>query len=472
MELNLVQNINLIFNLNHRIREYKMRIFKVLFLSITLSLVFTSSHKFNQPFIDVAKSANPSVVSIITEIEVTQRPFNPFFNDPFFEEFFPEFKQKGQTLGSGVIIDKEGYIITNNHVVDNADKIKVILYDKTELEAEIVGVDPFSDLAVIKISSNTIFPEINIGDSNMLSVGEWVVAIGSPFGLHLNHTVTAGIISAVGRSNVISKLSYEDFIQHDAAINPGNSGGALLNLDGELVGINTAIATDGYSKSNAGVGFAIPINQAKRVFEDIINDGEVSRGWLGVQIQGIDDSMAEALNLESKEGALIVSVVEDSPADKAGLKEDDIIIRVDNKTIESDKDLMRTVSSKHPGDFTNFTIIREDQKLRISVTLGTRPLNDEVSSNDQREDAENDVLGLKVSNIKNRTGVKITSVKNGSAAYKNGLAVNDIILKIGRTPTNSIEDYEEIIDKYSVGDVIMIRIERNGNQSVRAFNIN
>ena len=472
MELNLVQNINFIFSLKHIIRECEMRIFKILFISITLSLAFASNHKFNQPFIDVAKSANPSVVSIITEIEVTQRQFNPFFNDPFFEEFFPEFKQKGQTLGSGVIIDKEGYIITNNHVVDNADKIKVILYDKTELEAEIVGVDPFSDLAVIKITNDTIFPEINIGNSSILSVGEWVVAIGSPFGLHLNHTVTAGIVSAVGRSNVISKLSYEDFIQHDAAINPGNSGGALLNLDGELVGINTAIATDGYSKSNAGVGFAIPINQAKRVFEDIINDGEVSRGWLGVQIQGIDESIAEALNLESKQGALIISVVEDSPADKAGLREDDIIIRVDNKTIESDKDLMRTVSSKHPGDFTNFAIIREDQKLRISVTLGTRPSNNEVDFNNESEDVEDDILGLKISNIKNRNGVKIISVKNGSVAYKNGLAVNDIILKIGRTLINSIEDYEEVINKYSAGSIIMIRIERNGNPSVRAFNIN
>ena len=450
-----------------------MKLFKFFYLSIIiLSCVFANNHKFNQPFIDVAESANPSVVSIITEIEVTQRPFNPFFNDPFFEEFFPEFKQRGQTLGSGVIIDKEGYIITNNHVIDNADKIKVILYDKTELEAEIVGVDPFSDLAVIKVNSDLVLSQISMGDSNMLSVGEWVVAIGSPFGLHLNHTVTAGIVSAVGRSNVISRLSYEDFIQHDAAINPGNSGGALLNLDGELVGINTAIATDGYSKSNAGVGFAIPINQAKRVFEDLINDGEVSRGWLGVQIQAIDESIAKALNLDNKEGALIVSVVEDSPADKAGLEEDDIIIKVDNKIIKSDKDLMRTVSSKHPGDFTNFTIIREDQRLRISVTLGERPTNGEMDSNNQNQQSESDLLGIKVSNTKNGEGVKIVSIENGSSAHQNGLIVSDIILKIARNKINSVEDYENIIKQYSTGDVIMIRIQRNGNQSIRAFNIN
>ena len=449
-----------------------MRIFKIFFLTITLSLAFASNHKFNQPFIDVAKSANPSVVSIITEIEVTQRPFNPFFNDPFFEEFFPEFKQRGQTLGSGVIIDKEGYIITNNHVIDNADKIKVILYDKRELEAEIIGVDPFSDLAVIKITSDTVLPQIDIGDSNMLSVGEWVVAIGSPFGLHLNHTVTAGIVSAVGRSNVISKLSYEDFIQHDAAINPGNSGGALLNLDGKLIGINTAIATDGYSKSNAGVGFAIPINQAKRVFEDLINDGEVSRGWLGVQIQAIDESIAKALELESKEGALIISVVKDSPADKAGLKEDDVIIKVGNTPIESDKDLMRTVSSKHPGDFTNFTIVRDDKKLRISVTLGVRPSQNGNSISDENKKTDYDILGLKISDVEDGDGVKIASVEKESSAYKNGLAVNDVILKISRTKINSVEDYYNIIEQYSAGDVIMVRIERNGNQSIRAFNIN
>ena len=448
-----------------------MKLFKIFFLSIALSFAFTSNYKFNQPFIDVAKSANPSVVSIITEIEVTQRPFNPFFNDPFFEEFFPEFKQKGQTLGSGVIIDKEGYIITNNHVIDNADKIKVILYDKTELEAEIIGVDPFSDLAVIKVNTDIILPEIDMGNSNILSVGEWVVAIGSPFGIHLNHTVTAGIVSAVGRSNVISRLSYEDFIQHDAAINPGNSGGALLNLDGELVGINTAIATDGYSKSNAGVGFAIPINQVRRVFEDLINDGEVSRGWLGVQIQAIDESIAEALKLETKEGALIVSIIEDSPADNAGLEEDDIIIRVDNKSIKSDKDLMRTVSSKHPGDFTNFTIIRGDEKLRISVTLGERPSDGHVSSK-SNEESESDILGIRVSNTKDNNGVKVISIDKGSSAQKNGLAINDVILKIARNKINSVEDYENIIKEYSTGDVIMIRIQRNGNQSIRAFNIN
>tara|TARA_B100001123_G_scaffold205326_1_gene232825 strand:- start:787 stop:2133 length:1347 start_codon:yes stop_codon:yes gene_type:complete len=447
-----------------------MKFFRVVTSLIIFTFLFSDNYKFNQPFIDVAESANPCIVSIISEIEVTQRQFNPFFNDPFFQDFFPEFKRKGQTLGSGVVIDKEGYIITNNHVIDDADKIKVIMYDKTEFEAEIVGVDPLSDLAVIKIDADVVLPEIEMGNSDMLSVGEWVVAIGSPFGLHLNHTVTAGIVSAIGRSNVISKLTYEDFIQHDAAINPGNSGGALLNLDGELVGINTAIATDGYSKSNAGVGFAIPINQAKRVIEDLLNDGSVSRGWLGVQIQNIDDVMAKALNLESKKGAIIVSIVEDSPASNSGLLEDDIIIKVDNKEIENDRDLMKVVASKHPGDFTNFTVLRGDERLRVSITLGKRPdENVAASENDPSEDF--DVLGLKVIDDPDRGGAKIFEVEKGSPAQKNNLKKGDIIKKINRKPIESVEIYNEIISNFEQGDVIMLRIDRNGNQGIRAFTI-
>ena len=448
-----------------------MRFYKIFVFSIAIQILFGSNYKFNQPFIDVAKSANPSVVSIISEIEVTQRQFNPFFNDPFFQDFFPEFKRKGQTLGSGVIINSEGYIITNNHVIDDADKIKVIMYDKTEFEASIIGVDPLSDLAVIKIEADIVLPEIKMGDSDILSVGEWIVAIGSPFGLHLNHTVTAGIVSAIGRSNVISKLTYEDFIQHDAAINPGNSGGALLNLDGELIGINTAIATDGYSKSNAGVGFAIPINQARRVIEDLLDDGSVSRGWLGVQIQNIDQAIADALNLDNKDGALIVSIVPDSPAANSGLQEDDIIIKVDNKEIDNDRALMKAISSKHPGDFTNFTIIRGDEKLRISVTLGKRP--DEVVALEEKniETQSYDILGLKISPTDDDSGVKVSDLKEGSSAHKNGIKKGDVIKKISRKRINSVSDYNSEINQFDVGDVIMIRIERNENQGIRAFTI-
>jgi len=455
-----------------------MKFIKIFISSLILTLLLASNHKFNAPFIEVSKNGNPYVVSIISEKNYVEQQFNPFFNDPFFEDFFPDFPQlerNGESLGSGVIIDKEGYIITNNHVVEDADKITVILYnDKTEYEASIIGVDPLSDIAIIQIDVDITLPNIEMGDSDDLEVGEWVIAIGSPFGLHLNHTVTAGIVSATGRSNVISKLSYEDFIQHDAAINPGNSGGALLNLDGELVGINTAIATDGYSRANAGVGFAIPINQAKRVIEDLISDGAVSRGWLGVQIQPINEEISKALGLDSENGVLVVSIIDDSPAASSDLMEDDIIIKVDNENIEDPKELMKIVAEKHPGDTAVFTVVRENEKLRISVKLGTRPIDGKIVKLDTKSEESQsfDIIGLKVSNTENGIGVKISSIKNDSPASSNGFRVDDIILKIGRQPITSKNQYEDLIANYKQNDVIMLRMMRDGNQSVYAFTIN
>ena len=452
-----------------------MKFFRIFISSLIFTLLLASNHKFNQPFIDVSKTANPYIVSIISEKNFVESQFNPFFNDPFFEDFFPDFPQferGGESLGSGIIIDKEGYIITNNHVVENADKITVILYnDKTEYEANVIGVDPMSDLAIIQIDYDITLPNMVMGNSDKLEVGEWVIAIGSPFGLHLNHTVTAGIVSATGRSSVISKLSYEDFIQHDAAINPGNSGGALLNLDGELIGINTAIATDGYSRSNAGVGFAIPINQAKRVIEDLISDGTVSRGWLGVHVQGINEKISKALGFDSMNGALVVSILENTPAAGSDLMEDDIIVKVDNKEIEDEKELIKIISSKHPGDTAKFTIVRGDEKLQISVTLGERPKESDLSKTDTKSE-EFDIIGLKVSDTDDGNGVKIVSIKSGSSAQSNGFRVNDIILKIGRESIASKDQYNSLISEYEKGEVVMLKIVRNGNQGVYAFTIN
>ena len=455
-----------------------MKFFKIFISTLIFTVLLASNHKFNVPFVEVSKNGNPYVVSIIAEKKYIEQQFNPFFNDPFFEDFFPDFPQferKGESLGSGVIIDKKGYIITNNHVVEDADKITVILYnDKTEYEANIIGVDPLSDLAIIQVEADIKIPNIKMGDSDDLEVGEWVVAIGSPFGLHLNHTVTAGIVSATGRSNVISKLSYEDFIQHDAAINPGNSGGALLNLNGELIGINTAIATDGYSRANAGVGFAIPINQAKRVVEDLISDGAVSRGWLGVQIQPINEEISKALGLDSMNGALVVSIIDDSPASESDLMEDDIIVKVDNKDIEDQKELMKVIADKHPGDTAIFTVLRGDEKLRISVKLGTRPIYGKLAnSNTKLEESKSfDIIGLKVSNTDNGVGVKIASVEKGSSAFRNGFRADDVILKIGRESITSKSQYENLISNYEKGDVIMLRIMRGENQSVYGFTVN
>ena len=298
------------------------------FIFITFLLAIPSRRDFSDAFIKVAEKGNPTVVSIISE-KTIERNFH-YFLEPF-ENGFPREERKSHSLGSGVIIDaSNGYIITNNHVIEDAEEIKVILFDKREMKAKIIAADPPSDIAVIKVEPGGL-TTVDLGNSEKLKVGEWVVAIGSPFGLHLNHTVTAGIVSAVGRNDVISRNNFEDFIQHDAAINPGNSGGALFNLDGKLIGINTAIATDGFSRANAGVGFAIPINMVKRIMEDLISDGKVTRGWLGVQIQDLNSNMIKTLDLEDRNGALISQVIKDSPAENAGVKNKDVVVDVDGK---------------------------------------------------------------------------------------------------------------------------------------------
>jgi len=306
-------------------------IFLILFSN---AFAFSNQQDFSKSFINVAENTNPAVVSIISERTVEK-------NHHFFFREIPKQEYKGQSLGSGVIIDsKKGYIVTNNHVINEAEEIKVLLEDNRELTAEIIGSDPPSDLALLKVDPNNL-QDVKIGNSDQLRVGEWIMAIGSPFGLHLNHTVTAGIISAVGRSDIVSRRNFENFIQHDAAINPGNSGGALMNLKGELIGINTAIATEGFSRQNAGVGFAIPINQVMRVIEDLIEEGYVTRGWLGVTIQEIDENIAKAMKIDIRQGAIISQILEDSPADKSDLKEQDIIIEIDNQKINGPSQLKK-----------------------------------------------------------------------------------------------------------------------------------
>ena len=444
-----------------------MRIIATFILS--LAFIFCNYNQFNQSFIDVAKSQSSAIVSIISE--KIQKDNNMFFFNPFFEEFGDQFQQerKSQSLGSGVIINAEkGYIVTNNHVIENAEKIKVILYDKQEFDATVLATDPLSDLAIIQIKSAELTQAI-FGDSNKLQIGEWVVAIGSPFGLHLNHTVTAGIISAVGRSDVISRKNFENFIQHDAAINPGNSGGGLFNLNGDLIGINTAIATDGFSKSNAGVGFAIPINQAKRVIEDLINDGKVSRGWLGVQIQDIDDSMKKALKLESKRGAFIAGIGKDSPADLGGLKEKDVIIAMNAIEIESANQLKNKVSSAKPGEIIIFTVIRNDINETIMVTLGTRPNQDEIGNVFSMNSY--DLLGMKVDNNPDSQGVIILDISSKSEAYQKNIRRGDIITEIGNIKITSTSDYDNALKDYTSGDPIMMRIINNGNARYEAFEI-
>ena len=443
---------------------------------ITFLLAFPSKQEFSEAFIKVASNGNPAVVSIVSE-KVIEQNYNQYFS-PFGDQF-PQGKSRGHSLGSGVIIDSdEGYIITNNHVIDDAEDIKVILYDKREVRGTIVATDPPSDLAVIKVDSNGL-STVALGNSDQLSVGEWVVAIGSPFGLHLNHTVTAGIVSAIGRSSVISRNNFEDFIQHDAAINPGNSGGALFNLDGELVGINTAIATDGYSRANAGVGFAIPINMVKRVMEDLISDGKVTRGWLGVQIQDVDEGMAKALQLNGWNGAIISQVIKNSPAEDAGVEKQDVIIAVNGVKVDDSSNLKNLISSGRPHDKTKLTLIRDGHEKKLTVILGIRPGEKELAETYRYGEKLFDILGLRVETFANGDpknldyvdGVKIVEVKKDSPASDNNINRGDIITEMGKTSIKEKNEYDSRLESYSKGDTIMLRIVRNGSPLYVAFEI-
>ena len=443
---------------------------------ITFLLAFPSKQEFSEAFIKVASNGNPAVVSIVSE-KVIEQHYNQFFS-PFGDQS-PQGEFRGHSLGSGVIIDSdEGYIITNNHVIEDAEDIKVILYDKREVRGTIVATDPPSDLAVIKVDPNGL-STVALGNSDQLSVGEWVVAIGSPFGLHLNHTVTAGIVSAIGRSSVISRNNFEDFIQHDAAINPGNSGGALFNLDGELVGINTAIATDGYSRANAGVGFAIPINMVKRVMEDLISDGKVTRGWLGVQIQDVDEGMAKALQLNGWNGAIISQVIKNSPAEDAGVEKQDVIIAVNGVKVDDSSNLKNLISSGRPHDKTKLTLIRDGHEKKLTVTLGIRPGEKELAETYRYGEKLFDILGLRVETFENRdpknldyvNGVKIVEVKKDSPASDNNINRGDIITEMGKTSIKEKNEYDLELESYSKGNTIMLRIVRNGSPLYVAFEI-
>jgi len=454
---------------------------KKVIICIFTTYVFAYPNKqdFSDAFIKVAEKGNPTIVSIVSE-KIIENNFHHFFQP--FNGKLPKDEQKAHSLGSGVIIDAaKGYIITNNHVINDAEEIKIILYDKRELDAKIIATDPLSDLAVLKVDSINLI-EVNTGNSDMLKVGEWVVAIGSPFGLHLNHTVTAGIISAVGRNDVMSRRNFENFIQHDAAINPGNSGGGLFDLDGKLVGINTAIATDGFSRANAGVGFAIPIDMVKRIMEDLINDGKVTRGWLGVQIQDLNTNIIKTLKLKNRNGALISQVIKDSPAKDAGLENKDVITAVNGTKVEDSSHLKNLISDGRPDDKARLSIIRNGQIKHLVVTLGTRPDQDQMAEVYNYGDVDFDLLGLstekyqdvnknKWNNIATPKGVIVKKVEPNSVAEENNIQVGDIIIEIGKSDIIDIPTYKTELKSYTKGDTIMLRILRNNTPLYIAFEI-
>jgi len=440
-------------------------------------------------FANVADQVNPSVVTIFTETIIKQRQ-SPFFQFPF-EEFFgedfqkyfqspqvPEREQKQYGLGSGVIVSADGIIITNNHVVEGADNIKIRLIDEKEYNAEIKGVDPRTDLAIIKIDAGDDLPYLKIGDSEKARVGEWVLAIGSPLSPELAHTVTSGIISAKGRSGIFDSGQYEDFIQTDAAINPGNSGGALVNLRGDLIGINTAIAsrTGGFM----GIGFAIPSNLAQKVMNDILQKGKVVRGWLGVIIQDVNPEIASALDLKTPTGALISSVQEDSPAEKAGLKSEDVVIKFNGKAIKNSRELSNLVAAAEPNNEIVLIVLRQGKEKEIKVKLAERPEDQQTITQVQPKAVEK--VGIEVADITaeliqkyelkvKKDGVVITAVEQNSLASQSGLRPGDVILKINRKDVRNVSEYNDLINDIKTGDTLLFYIQRSDSKLFIAFTL-
>ena len=426
-----------------------------------------------ESFSRLAETVSPAVVNIRTEKTMKgggrvyrhfspgpfgkEDPFQDFFKRFFGDDQEREFKQR--SLGSGFIIDRQGYIVTNNHVVENADKIKVKLKDGEEYDAEVVGRDPNTDLALIRIKAQKDLPVLRQGDSDALKVGQWVVAIGSPFGFE--QTVTAGIVSAKGR--VIGSGPYDDFIQTDASINPGNSGGPLINMDGEVVGINTAIIASGQ-----GIGFAIPINMAKGIISQLKRSGEVTRGWLGVGIQPLSKEMADYYGLKNGQGVLVTNVFEGDPADRAGIKTRDIILEVDGKQIADSRDLTRTVAGLNVGETVRIKVLRDGSEKTLTATIAKR--DDTKIAGLRPEKRTADELGIRVSELSpemrqrfdlaDGEGVIVVAVDNGGKGADAGVQVGDIIKEINHQKIDRVKDYQEVLAEIKTGEVINMFIRR------------
>jgi len=409
--------------------------------------VRASAVELQNMFGEAANAVMPSVVNISAEKVISRKlPFRFKFWDRDFDELFknPPGERKVASLGSGVIVDSRGYILTNNHVIDGADKFVVTLHDCTEYkgdEVKLVGVDVRTDLAVLKVEAHKRLPVAELGSSSKVRIGDWVIAIGNPFGFE--GTVTVGVISAKGRSNLSLRegASQQDFLQTDAAINPGNSGGPLLNLEGKVVGINTAISTStGYS---AGVGFAVPIDLAKTVFPQLIKKGKVERGWLGVYIQPLTSDMKEALGVDH--GLIVNEVIPDGPAEKAGMKSQDVIIEFDRKPIGSVPDLQGSVAVFPVGKAATVKVIRKGKAKTFKVKIAKMP--EEVAENrplksEEMEESAN-WLGLEVQDSPDRRGVVVVGVFPDSPGADAGIIVGDVIRRVGKHDVENVRDYEK-----------------------------
>lgn len=441
---------------------------------------------FEDGFAPVVKNAVPAVVNVSSS-KIIRTPggsiSSPFFSDPFFRQFFggslpktfetPPSAEREHSLGSGVIVNPDGYILTNNHVVDGAKDVKVLLGDKREFQAKIVGTDAKTDIAVLKVDARNL-PVLAFGDSSKMQVGNFVLAIGNPFGL--NQTVTQGIVSATGRGG-LGIEDYEDFIQTDAAINPGNSGGALIDERGDLIGINTAILSGG-GGGNQGVGFAIPGNMARNVMDQILKNGKVTRGWLGVSIQPVTQDIARAFKLSESYGALIAAVTPDSPAARGGLETGDIILDIDGQKVEDSRALQLKIGSMSPGTAVKLAVFRNGATREIAVNLGEMPITAAKSAGSA--DAQRAQLrGISVEELTpgvlhqlklpaDTKGVVVTNVDPASAAADAGLQQGDVIQEVNRQAVTSVAAFDRAM--HAAGDQpVLLLVDRNGVTTFRVI---
>lgn len=460
---------------------------KKFYLAAMLILTFAfNAFAVPSSFSPVVKKAAPSVVNISTTKTVTRNVPDFFQVDPFFQDFFggmfggngnpfgfggggaPQ-KYKSTALGSGFIIDTDGYIVTNNHVIEGADEIIVKLHDDREFKAEIVGTDPLTDLALLKINPKgaSISP-ILLGDSDRAEIGDWVVAIGNPLGL--GGTVTAGILSAKGR--VLGDGPYDNFIQTDVSINPGNSGGPLINMDGEVIGINTAII-----QSAQGLGFAVPVNMLKNILPKLKKDGKVSRGWVGIVMQPLDEQLAASFGLPDTKGVLVADVTKGEPGDKAGLKAGDVIVAVDGKQAETSRALAAIIGSKNPNERIVLTIIREGKRQNITVKLGERPDNNQIASTYKNQKPQKQSGDIQVKNITPEearelgisNGVIITSVNKDTQAFEKGLKPGLVIVQLNNKPINSEQEFYRVYNSIKKGDLMAVKVVSPNGSTFIAF---
>jgi serine protease Do len=428
-------------------------------------------------FSQVADTVAPAVVNINTVTRGTtgRTPVEEFFGEEFFRRFFgesPERPEPLRSLGSGVIVDPSGVVLTNAHVVERATEIEVVTADGKKHKAKVAGVDRRTDLAVLRLQGGGPFPAASLGDSDKMKVGDWVLAIGSPFGLQ--QTVTAGIISAKGRA--LGQGPYDDFLQTDAAINPGNSGGPLVNMSAEVIGINSAILSR--SGGNVGIGFAIPVNMAKRVYTELAAKGKVTRGWLGVSIQPLTPELAKGFGLKEPKGVLIADVVQDSPAAKAGIAAGDIIVEFDKKKVDSPQELQKVVGLTTPGKGVPVKVWRDKTEKTLEIKIGDAP-DDTVALKSTNKGKG--LLGLDVRpitpdvarqlNLRSAEGVVVFGVDEDSAAAEAGLQRGDVIREVNRQRVRGVQDFERAIRDLKEGDRVTVLLQRGQQALYVAFTV-